>query len=864
MTDIPKMFFDDDMYIGDYNNSRSFNLMVDKKEEDMALEGYEEGDTATVKFVPSKEISYKYDTGYGVYHSEMITSKEDELPDTFKINGSFITPLDIGQSYEATGEVTIYRGKKQLKIKTIKKITPTNKRGIISFLKTLKGLGSLAEIIYDEFEEKSLDVIRNNPKDLLSLSPSLYEELVLDWKKQLEEIKDDQGILAVLMGYGIKSYQAKKLYDEYKELVVAKIRENPYILSKEIKGYSFTNCDKVAQKIGFDPKSPLRINEAIMFVLNEAQYNGHTYLPKDILIERAKEVLAVKMNVTEMKKAYEENSSKDIFIYKYGHLSYKVEVSKILDALVDYDNAKNKKEKESAKLIVVDFENKDIEDEFRSLELENRIVIDAEKIYLKDFYESEMQVAHCISQIMKSEKKIEKGNIELILDKYLSKNGIELKEKQREAVLTVASSFGGFTIIDGSAGSGKTFCLKIALKLIEFIYKRYNNYFESMILAPTGKASRVVAKATKQDAFTVHRALKYNPLNGYYFNATNKLPIDCLVLDESSMLDIDIARHLLEAIPPTTKVIFLGDTKQLPSVGAGNVLKDLIDSKNVNVVTLNVVKRQGEDSGIIKNASRIIDGEMIEDEPETNDAYLLNVRDAEEAHDKLFQTVELLKKTFSFNEIQVLSPQRDGLIGTNFLNFLLQEKFNPENNEIRFKNKEISVTLPNDYKTTKFDLFFKKGDKVIHTKNNYTIDWYMLNGKKLLINPDGCGVTNGECGRIIKLIEGKDEFGNIVRKIVVKYEDKYVIYENDFSELDHSYALTIHKSQGSEWDAVIIMMMFSSYNMLDNNLFYTGYTRAKSFVATIGEQNAIKHAVKTKKSIVRYTGLADRIQELLD
>lgn len=852
------MFYDEDIYRAD---KKGFVEKVELRDYDTALEGYQDGEETTMRFVPFNEVRYKYDTGYGVYDCEVITDDDLKMPETFKCTGNFITPLDIGQSYEAIGEVTTFRGKKQLKVKSIKKIKPSNKRGIISFLQSLKGIGSMAELIYEEFGDESLDVIRNTPLKLLSLSPVLYEELVLDWQKQLLEIKDDQGILLVLMGYGLKSFQAKQLYDQYKESVIEKIKSNPYFLAKEVKGYSFITCDKVAKNVGFDPKSPLRITEGIMFTLSEAQNDGHTFLPKDVLCERAADLLSIKMNYLEMKRAYKEAEGSDVYIYKYGMLSYEVKMSTILDTIVDYENARFKKEKEKAKVIVFKIDPDDVAVHLKQLELEGRIVINDDKVYIKEMYIAEESVAYNIAQIMKSERKIKVPNLENVLDKYLEKNNIQLEDRQREAVLTAAGSLGGFMIINGSAGSGKTFCLNIALKLIKHIYIKAFNFFEVMILAPTGKAARVASKATGRECMTVHRALKYNPVTGYFYNSLNKLPVDCVVLDESSMLDIDIVQHLFEAIPHNAKVIFLGDTKQLPSVGAGNVLKDLIASDKVKVITLDVVKRQSENSGIIKNANRIIAGENIVTQEETKDAYVINITNPDEAINKMFETIEKLKPVYGMNEIQVLCPQKNGTIGVNYLNFLIQERFNPENNEIRFLNREISVSL--DGKTTqKFDLFFKKGDKVIHTKNNYSILWYSLYNGKLILNPEGYGVSNGETGRIVKLVEGKDEYDNPIRKIVVKYDDKYIIYEDDFSELDHAYALTIHKSQGSQWKAVILFITSSSYNMLDNNLIYTGYTRARSYIATIGEESAITYAIKTRKSIMRYTGLKERLENV--
>jgi len=665
------------------------------------------------------------------------------------------------------------------------------------------------------------------------------------------------------MGYGLKSFQAKQLFDKYKEPVINKIRENPYFLASQVKGYSFLKCDAIAKTVGFSPDSPLRIAESIIYALESAQYEGHTYLRKDVLLKTVGELISVKMSIPEMKKAYKDNTGKDSFVYKYGNLSFKVGMDNLRDCIVDYNMAKSKFDKENCKLKVVLLGEKEILPELQPLKLSNRIIIENDNIYLRDMYDSEEQVAYRISQIIKSELPIEGFNAEELLGEYLTENKIILEANQRDAVLNAVNTMGGFMIIDGSAGCGKTFCLKIALDLIKKMYASSNSYFESIIMAPTGKAALVAKKATDMEASTIHRALKYNPTTGYYYNALNCLPYDCIVLDESSMLDIEVAKHFFNAISPKTKIIFLGDTKQLPSVGAGNVLKDLILSGKLKISTLTVIKRQGLDSGIIKNANRIIAGEMITSEIESKDAYVYKAIDVDACNVKILSLIVKLLNKYTIEDIQVLCPQKNGTIGTNYLNYLIQEKFNPENNEIRFMNKQVSVTIVGDTVASKFDLFFKKGDKVIHTKNNYTTLWYKILNRKLVVNPESVGINNGETGKIVKLLESKDKLGNLVKKIIVQYDDKLIVYENDFSEIDHAYALTIHKSQGSAWKAVILPIMFSNYRMLDRNLFYTGYTRAREFAGVIGEADAIKYAVKTQKSTKRWTSLNEALNRAI-
>lgn len=827
------------------------------KEEGMALAEYRDGMEITIRAIPLKEISYKQASGYGAYLCEEVVEDSSELPGTFTLSGNFITSIDIGQTYEIKGTVQVYRGKKQIKSNGIKKVLPTNKRGIISFLKSLEDIQFYPEVIYEAFKDDALRIVRDEPLKILEVAPALWEEKVLNWQKQLLEIKDNHYILAKLMGYGLKPAQIKPLFEKYGESILEKIERNPYFLASEVRNYSFKRCDNIAKMMGLPPNDQTRLVEGVSFVLNEAQYSGNTYLPRKSLIVKAKDELSIKIGIQEAKRLYKNaKDSKDYVTYSYGNMTFKISLLELSISISEYDSAKNKQNKEDSKICVFEPTLEQIEEAINILDVSKRIHIDGEAIYDYYLYQLESNLQYNIRRLHNSFKSI-KSNVEPFLDKYCETKGISLEKRQKDAILQICSGTGGVFVLDGSAGCGKTFCLGIAIEVLKLIYNKMNGYFYSFTVAPTGKAAQVAAKATKMDATTVHKLLKYNPETGYAHNAQNPLFFDLLIVDESSMLDVELASALFEALTEDTKVVLVGDTKQLPSVGAGNVLRDIIASKILPMTTLNVVKRQGKDSGIIKNANRIIAGEMIETEKDSGDAFVLVTESQVDCAKKM---LALAQKRFDagvpLDEIQILCPQKNGIIGTSYMNFLLQERFNKNSQALRYLNKEISIYT--DSGTSKVDLYFQKGDKVIHTKNNYKAQWFDIQNKKL-VQIDGAGVSNGECGTIISIREREDEFKNKIKVIFVRYDSKIIKYEDDFSELDHAYALTIHKSQGSQWNTVIMPIMSCNFVMLDREIFYTGYTRAQQMIFVVGEQRAMKYAVSNVKSIQRFTGLKDML-----
>ena len=809
----------------------------------------------TKTVIPVAEITYIDSTGFGVY------VVEDEEENKFNIKGVFVSPLILGQTYSAKGKITAYKGEKQIQVDTIKNVRPVNKRGIIAYLQTLKGLKSKAELIYEEFGDKCIDVLIKDPMLVAKSIKGIGKKSVTSWQEQLIKMQDAQETISTLLGYGLSHNEAKKLYDKYKDEIITKLEENPYVLAIEVKGYGFEKCDRIARSMGYNPKSGYRIQEGIIHMLSEALSSGHCFLPGAKLVELTLELLRIRLSVQEMNKFAYEHSGQDSFTYKIGEYSYEINYNEMKKCLNNYSKS-NKKDKDKERYIVIDFTEEEILNEIKNLIVQDRIIIDNNNIYLREIYLAEKAVAKHITRIIDNDTPL-KANVGDMLNELCKERGINLELMQRKAVLEFAKTKGGFHILNGSAGCGKTFTLNIILEILTKVFKNMGKNINIMVLAPTGKASKVASKATGRDCMTVHRGLGYNPQYGFQYNEYNPLEADVVVVDESSMLDILLAKSLLSAIPKTSKVIFLGDTKQLPSVGAGNVLKDLIESKKVNVITLNVVKRQGEKSGIIRNANKIIEGEMIENCKDTGDAFLIARETPKGALEAIIESIKRIQslKGWSLEDIQVLCPQKSTLIGTEYVNYILQKTFNPEDNGLKVLNKKIQIKLsPEDKDVSVFELYFKPGDKVIHIKNNYDIPWYV---KKYsgYVKTEETGITNGECGVIEEIIEDKNEDGDIITKVIVRYEDKYIIYDDGVDELEHAYALTVHKSQGSQWKAVIIPIMNQNYNMLDNNLFYTGYTRAELFSVVVGQVSAIKLAIKTHKTRERYTDLAKRIQE---
>jgi len=745
------------------------------------------------------------DTGFAAY-----ACIEDKRT-SFRISGVFPFKLKQDQSYFIEGRAARYKDTKQITVDNIYLARPVTTEGMILLLQSLDGLNKRAYTLLEYFGEQVLDIIAEHPHRIAKEVSGISEKQAEAWSIQLKLLGGNFDLLAKLQGWGLSLNQSKKLIAELGQQVDTIIENNPYVLAKKVRGFGFRRCDAIAQELGLDMRSRSRMIAAVRYVLREASYEGHCFLRREELVERVKLTLDLPPS---------EQHSRGISFDK-----------KAIDALLE------------------------------PLIERGKLMEDAGRVYLSELYYAELKVAASILRIMLHET-VSFPDAVSELEAYMQEKGLQLEQKQIEAALQFTEQSGGMYILNGSAGCGKTFTLNIILDLLERQYERMKLPFEVKVFAPTGKAAKVAAKATGRPCTTIHRGLKYNPERGFEFNEQSPLPIDCLVLDESSMLDIVLAKHLFSAIPPHCKVIFMGDTKQLPSVGAGNVLQDLIRSEVIPVVTLDVVKRQGKDSGIVANATRIIQGQTIEHQAKSGDAFVIAQPDAFRMQSMLLRSIARLIETkgYSLEDIQVLCPQRKGEAGTYVMNWLIQQAFIHDRDGMKVENCKFTKVNDEDGESEQLTLYFMPGDKVIHTANHYAMKWYCKTAAGDYVeNPDVLGITNGECG-IIEEIKwtSRGEEQNEEAVVIVRYEDGYVMYSDNLDELDHCYAMTVHKSQGSQWPAVIMVVMQEHYHMLDNSIFYTGYTRAKQFVCVIGQQRAIDHAIGSFKHTARNSSLNEK------
>jgi len=832
------------------------NWSMRKKKERIPewLEQLESEQAVKCKIRVYGELYYDEENSLGTY----LCSEDNKR--IFRISGHFPFALQEGQSYHIEGHVTIYKESKGIKVHTVTLVKPSTPDGVIAFLQSLKGLKTRAILLYETYGMDVIDILQKEPQRIANDISGIGPKLVEEWSKQIKLLDGDYDRLARLMNWGMTLHQAKKLIQEFKHEVDEVIERNPYVLIRRVRGFGFWRCDQIAIQLGFDLKSASRIRAAIGYVLRDAAQSGHCFVLREELLERVKETLEIGLTVHEIVALLAQSSDQSTIAYRLGKNTFELDYNALVSQYEQLMAEKNEQLRRKKKYVLIAFERADIESYIQQLIDKSKLIQSDERIYLRDIYEAELIVAARILKILLHPAMAFDDAID-DMHSYLQQQALQLEAKQGEAVVQFSGQSGGMYILNGSAGCGKTFTLKVILEVLERQYAKHQLPFRVKVLAPTGKAAKVAAKATGRECTTIHRGLGYKADGGFEFNEKHPLPIDCLVLDESSMLDILLAKHLFNAIPPHCKVIFMGDTKQLPSVGAGNVLHDLIESDVISVVTLDVVKRQGKDSGIIYNANKIIKGEMIASTPATRDAYMIEHNDVVTIQATMIKSISRLLKTrdYTLEDIQVLCPQRKGEVGTYVMNLLIQEAFNGQESINKIENRKIMRSVDGSDELKEVILYFKPGDKVIHTVNNYQMKWYNKSGpNEWEENTKLVGITNGECGMIedIYTISGQAEEKEYI--IVVRYEEGYVKYRNEFDELEHCYAMTIHKSQGSQWPAVLMVMMSEHYRMLNNSIFYTGYTRAKEFNCVIGQTKAISYAIETFNHLKRNTSLNEK------
>lgn len=681
----------------------------------------------------------------------------------------------------------------QFKIETFEKLMPQTLGALETYLANgnIKGVGpATASKIVNKFGEDTIHVLKFEPQKLAQIR-GITKDKAIEISESFIENWEVWQIVGFLERFGIGAESAKKVYDLLGINAIAEIEADPYILIDISRGVDFKQIDQMAIELGMEKENQKRVKSGIKYALIKITYNGHCCTLKENLIEYVKTLL----NVNE---ATIEN----------GIINLKV--------------------------------NDEIVVENRNGE---------EWIYLYSFYNAENQIARNILELDKYRNVKKVSNIEKELNLVEKRTDIILSEKQKEAIRAINDN--NVTIITGGPGTGKTTIIK---SIIE-IYKQKK--YKIVLCAPTGRAAKRMTETTGEEASTLHRLLEIGKVDEEsLFKKDNEYqgaPIDgdIIIVDEVSMVDMFIMSYLLDCIYKGTKLILVGDCDQLPSVGPGSVLKDLITSERIVTVHLDKIFRQAAKSKIIVNAHRVNNGKKFisKEDPEMEedskqDFFFIKENNQEKVLEQVLSLCNGRLKKFGdydfFESIQVLSPTKKGLLGTKEMNKALQEELNPHREGEAEKNSMGAI--------------FRIGDRIMQIKNNYDMYWEKKNEGEVEV---GNGVFNGETGTILNINEKE-------KNICVKFDDdKYVWYEfNDLEQIEHSYCITIHKAQGSEFDVVIMIVPQAAPMLLTRNLLYTGLTRAKKLLIVIGNERVIDYMINNVDSKKRNTGLEFKMKDM--
>lgn len=700
---------------------------------------------------------------------------------TTTVSGKFPI-VGIGEELELEGEFKVNaKYGEQFIAESIKTIAPTDENAIIKYLSCglISGVGeATAKNIVKKFRRDTLDIIENNP-EMLATIKGITIKKANDIHQTYSEIRKMQEAVMFLQKYDISINMAVKIYNKYKMRTEEILKENPYKLIEDIDGVSFKTADKIAAKLGIAHESDIRIQAGIIFALNEiAEKQGSTIAFLDEIKQTALQVL-------ELGDDFEPNIMKSL------------EDLEII-GLIKFLN----------------YEDKDA-------------------YAISKYYQMEDYISKKLLTLSGGEDTLKLGDDKQI-EQYETLNNIQLHNKQKEAV--IAGTGESVAVITGGPGTGKTTIVKAILKIFK------NQKMKCMLMAPTGRAAKRLEEQTGQEASTIHRALEANfSKNGRGFikNENNPLETDVVIVDEVSMLDVFLMNSLLKAINFGTRLILVGDKDQLPSVGAGNVLADIIKSKQFKVVELTQIYRQSEDSMIAQNAHRINNSEMPDLKYKSSDFFYSSTYEPKQVANEIVSLITDRMPRYFENlkseDIQVIAPMKAGIAGIDNLNVLIQKELNPP--EFGKKQLELQKRI------------FRVGDKVMQIVNNYDREWEKLS--KIGYPTYGAGVFNGDMGYIVDI---NKEIG----ELYVMFEDgRRACYS--YAELDEivlAYAITIHKSQGSEFPAVIIPIMGGSPLLMNKNLLYTAVTRAKRLVVLIGKQSNIYYMIQNKSSAIRNTMLS--------
>ena len=690
-----------------------------------------------------------------------------------------------GESVELKGEYTVHPSYgPQFQVESYAIKAPQDIVSIERYLGSgaIKGVGAaLAARIVRRFKEDTFRIIEEEPERLAEIK-GISERKAQEIAEQTEEKRELRQAMIFLQNYGISLTLAVKIYQTYQLDMYRIIQENPYKLAEDVTGVGFKIADEIAHKVGIHMDSDFRIRSGILYVLQQASLEGHTYLPKELLTRRACELLEVDTDAVE--KHY-------------------------MDMTID------------RKLVM-----KQTEDQVQ--------------IYASTFYYMELNVA-----VMLRELNVKYDFSETAVEQRIRKieelSDLKLDEMQYIAVVEAVRS--GLLVITGGPGTGKTTTINTIIQFFE------SEGMDISLAAPTGRAAKRMSETTGYEAKTIHRLLELSggmdEHAGFERNEQNPLETDVLIIDEMSMVDITLIHNLLKAVVAGTRVILVGDVNQLPSVGPGCVLKDIIDSHACNVVRLNRIFRQASESDIIVNAHKINRGEPVVLDNKSRDFFFLKRYDANVIISICIQLIQQKLPKYVNAEpfdIQVLTPMRKGLLGVERLNTILQQYLNPP--DAKKAEHEHGQTI------------FRVGDKVMQIKNNYQAEWEVRSRYNIPIEK-GLGVFNGDMGLV-------REINTFSETLTVEYEEGRMV-EYPFKELDQlelAYAITIHKSQGSEYPAVVIPLLNGPKMLMNRNLLYTAVTRARKCVTLVGDEKIFWEMEENQMEQSRYTTLDLRLKEI--
>ena len=675
----------------------------------------------------------------------------------------------------------------QIQVETYELKAPEDSASMERYLGSgaVKGVGTaLAARIVRRFKADTFRIIEEEPERLAEVK-GISEKMAMSISEQMEAKKDLRQAMMFLQEYGISMNLALKIYNEYGPRLYGIIKENPYKLADDIQGVGFKMADEIAQRVGIFTDSDFRIRSGIFYTLLQSVANGHTYLPKEELFAGASELLHVAP--------------------------------------------------ESMEKHLVD------------LQMEKKIVVKGQEIYAAQYYYMELNAARMLHDLNLRGSEPE-GEIRKKLERICAEEQIEPDELQIQAVIEAVNS--GLLIITGGPGTGKTTTINTIIRYFE------QEEMEILLAAPTGRAAKRMTEATGYEARTVHRLLELTGIpddsgssSGMHFerNEENPLDADAIIIDETSMVDIYLMHALLRAVNPGTRLILVGDVNQLPSVGPGNVLRDLIASGCFNVVRLTRIFRQAAESDIIVNAHRINGGEQIPLGKPSRDFLFIRRENPDAIISAMITLIrEKLPGYVHADpfEIQIMTPMRKGALGVERLNSILQEYLNPKS--------------PDKAERESGGVIYRVGDKVMQIKNNYQIEWEIRNRYGIPVD-GGTGVFNGDIGRIRSI-------NTFAEHLTVEFDEgKMVDYSfRQLEELELAYAITIHKSQGSEYPAVVVPVHFGPRMLMTRNLIYTAVTRARSCVCLVGIPETFQAMVNNEMEQRRYTGLKARLKEIME